>query len=98
MGSNSWVIMGQMGELGADSEEHHVELAHYAAKKGVEKLFLLTEHNDAISQAFNSETYSFSNKSDLVRFIKPLLKNNTNVLIKASRYMKFETIVDELIS
>ena len=39
MGSNSWVIMGQMGELGAHSEKHHVELAHYAAKKGVEKLF-----------------------------------------------------------
>ena len=98
MGSNSWVIMGQMGELGAHSEKHHVELAHYAAKKGVEKLFVLTEHNEAISQAFNRETYSFSKKSDLVRFIKPLLKNNTNVLIKASRYMKFETIVDELIS
>ena len=92
------VIMGQMGELGAHSEKHHVELAHYAAKKGVEKLFVLTEHNEAISEAFNRETYSFSKKSDLVRFIKPLLKNNTNVLIKASRYMKFETIVDELIS
>ena len=98
MRSKSWVIMGQMGELGDNSEKYHVELALYAAKKGVDKLFVLTDHNDAISKAFGEGSYLFDNKSDLVSKIKSLMQNDTNILVKASRYMKFETIVDELIS
>ena len=98
MRSKSWVIMGQMGELGENSEKYHTELALYAAKKGVDKLFVLTDHNEAISKAFGKGSYLFDNKSDLTSKLKSLMQNNTNILVKASRYMKFETIVDELIS
>ena len=98
MKSKSWVIMGQMGELGDNSEKYHTELALYAAKKGVDKLFVLTDHNEAISKAFGKGAYLFDNKSDLISKLKSLMQNNTNILVKASRYMKFETIVDELIS
>lgn len=94
----SWVIMGQMGELEDKSEEYHANIAMYAANKGVEKLFLITDHNEAIVEVFGHEAYTFSSRSDLIKYIKPLLKNDINVLVKASRYMKFETIVDELIS
>ena len=94
----SWVIMGQMGELEDKSEEYHVEIAIHAANQGVEKLFLITDHNKAITKAFGHGALAFSNRSDLIKHIKPLLKNNINVLVKASRFMKFETIVDELIS
>ena len=98
MNSKSWVIMGQMGELGANSEKYHTELAAYAADKGVEKLFVLTDHNEAISDAFGKNSYLFDKKSDLISEIKLLIQKDTYVLVKASRYMKFETIVRELIS
>ncbi len=98
MNSKSWVIMGQMGELGVNSEKYHTELAAYAADKGVEKLFVLTDHNDAISDAFGKNSYLFDKKSDLISEIKLLIQKDIYVLVKASRYMKFETIVRELIS
>ena len=98
MNSKSWVIMGQMGELGANSEKYHTELAAYAADKGVEKLFVLTDHNEAISDAFGKNSYLFDKKSDLISEVKLLIQKDTYVLVKASRYMKFETIVRELIS
>ena len=94
----SWVIMGQMGELEDKSEEYHANIAMYAANKGIEKLFLITDHNEAIKEVFGHEAHTFSSRSDLIDYIKPLLKNDINVLVKASRFMKFETIVDELIS
>ena len=94
----SWVIMGQMGELEDKSEEYHANVAVHAANKGVKKLFLITDHNKAITEVFGHEAYTFSSRSDLIKYIKPLLKNDINVLIKASRFMKFETIVDELIT
>ena len=45
MKSKPWVIMGQMGELGPNSEKYHTEIALYAAKKGVDKLFVITDQN-----------------------------------------------------
>jgi UDP-N-acetylmuramoyl-tripeptide--D-alanyl-D-alanine ligase len=91
-----WVVMGQMGELGKKSEEYHVNLALYAAKNHIDKLFIITEHNQAVIGAFGDDAHAFNSTSDLIDFIKPLVKNNTNILVKASRFMGFETIVDDL--
>lgn len=91
-----WVVMGQMGELGKKSEEYHVNLAIYAAKNNIDKLFIITEHNEAIVRAFGDNAHSFSSIPDLVDFIKPLASNDTTILVKASRFMNFEIIVDEL--
>ena len=83
-----------MGELEDKSEEYHIDIAMYAAEKGVEKLFLITDHNEAITEVFGHEVYAFNNKLDLINYVKPLLNNDIRVLVKASRFMKFETIVD----
>jgi UDP-N-acetylmuramoyl-tripeptide--D-alanyl-D-alanine ligase len=91
-----WVVMGQMGELGKKSEEYHVNLAIYAAKNNIDKLFIITEHNEAIVRAFGDNAHSFSSIPDLVDFIKPLASNDTTILVKASRFMNFEIIVDDL--
>ena len=91
-----WVVMGQMGELGKKSEEYHVNLALYAAKNHIDKLFIITEHNQAILGAFGDNAHAFDSTSDLIDFIKPLVKDDTNILVKASRFMHFETIVDDL--
>ena len=40
---------------------------------------------------------TFKSKEDLIKFIVPMLKSNVSVLIKASRFMKFESIVKSLI-
>ena len=91
-----WVVMGQMGELGKKSEEYHVNLALYAAKNHIDRLFIITEHNQAVIGAFGDNAHAFNSTSDLIDFIKPLVKNDTNILVKASRFMRFETIVDDL--
>jgi len=91
-----WVVMGQMGELGKKSEEYHVNLALYAAKNHIDKLFIVTEHNQAVIEAFGENAHAFNSTTDLIDFIKPLVKNDTNILVKASRFMHFETIVDDL--
>ena len=93
----SWVIMGQMGELEAKSEEYHINVALHAKERGVEKLFMISEHSEAISRAFGTETYIFKNTQELIECIKPIIGSDINILVKASRFMKFETIVDELI-
>ena len=91
-----WVVMGQMGELGKKSEEYHVNLALYAANNQIDKLFIITEHNQAIMRAFGNNAHAFNSIPDLIDFIRPLVRNDTNILVKASRFMHFDTIVDDL--
>ena len=47
---DKWIIMGQMGELGEDSEEHHINVVKYAESKKVNKIFLISEHSESIKK------------------------------------------------
>ena len=94
---DKWIIMGQMGELGEDSEEHHINVIKYAESKNVNKIFLISEHSGSIKNNVKMDITVFKSKEDLIKTILPMLKSNVSVLIKASRFMKFESIVKSLI-
>ena len=94
---DKWIIMGQMGELGEDSEEHHINVVKYAESKKINKIFLISEHSESIKNNVKIDITIFKSKEDLIKFIAPMLKSNVSVLIKASRFMKFESIVNSLI-
>lgn len=91
-----WIIMGQMGELGKDSEEHHINVLKYAESKKIDKIFLISNHAEMIKKTIKIEINAFKSKEDLVKYIIPMLKSEIDVLIKASRSMKFESIVKSL--
>ena len=91
-----WIVMGEMGELGENSELYHKQVAHYAYDMGVKKLFVISKHASAILDEFGQNSYAFDSVDALITFIKPQLNDNVNILIKASRFMKFEIIVNAL--
>ena len=91
-----WLIMGEMGELGENSELYHRQVARYAHDMGVKKLFVISKHASAILDEFGQNSYKFDSIEALIIFIKPQLDHNVNILVKASRFMKFEIIVNAL--
>ena len=91
-----WIIMGQMGELGIDSEEHHINVLKYAESKKIDKIFLISNHAEMIKKTVKIEINAFKSKEDLIKYIIPMLKSGIDVLVKASRSMKFESIVKSL--
>tara|TARA_Y100000766_G_scaffold106086_1_gene90792 strand:- start:2047 stop:3390 length:1344 start_codon:yes stop_codon:yes gene_type:complete len=91
-----WLIMGQMGELGEASKDHHIAVARYAESKKIDRIFLISDHAEEIEKTVKIEINVFKSKQDLIQYILPMLKSNVDVLIKASRYMKFESIVESL--
>ena len=93
-----WVIMGEMGELGPNSEQYHLKVANHAKDIGIDKLFVISKHSQGIKKIFGKNTYEFDSSELLLEFIKPKIHNNLNILVKASRFMKFEAIVDALVS
>ena len=93
---DSWLIMGDMGELGDNSELYHKQVVQHAYEMGIKKLFVISKHASAILGEFGKNSYNFDSIDTLISFIKPQLNDNVNILIKASRFMEFEIIVNAL--
>ena len=96
LGNEPWLVMGEMGELGKNSELYHKQVARHAYDMGVKKLFVISKHARAILDEFGQNSYAFDSVDALIIFIKPQLNDNVNILVKASRFMKFEIIVNSL--
>ena len=88
--------MGDMGELGDNSEFYHKQVVQHAYEMGIKKLFVISKYASAILKEFGKNSYDFDSIGALISFIKPQLNDNVNILVKASRFMKFEIIVNAL--
>jgi len=96
MDGQNWLIMGEMGELSINSKDYHIEVVKYAISKNIKKIFIIGKDADEVKSSVNTDIYVFESKEDLIEYIKPMLNSEINVLIKASRFMKFESIVESL--
>ena len=90
------IISNRERELGKNSELYHKQVARHAYDMGVKKLFVISKHASAILDEFGQNSYAFDSIEALIIFIKPQLNDNVNILVKASRFMKFEIIVNAL--
>ncbi len=89
------LVLGDMGELGKDEKKYHVETGKFLEQ--FECDYVLTEGELAkYIRPSNLKTKHFENKKDLAGFIKNNLPAGSNILLKASRFMKFEEIIGEL--
>ena len=101
MKSNSKiVILGTMKELGDNAYDAHKQVAQYAKLKNIDLLIALGEFNEAYKEGFNDiDKYrTFQTYGEVVSFIDGMIKQNDVVLVKASRYMKIESIARELMN
>lgn len=89
-------ILGSMRELGEEGNSAHEEIGEYARACGIDFLITLGEYRDSYKQGFGENCFDFENYDEAVRFAKTILKDKDAVIVKASRSMKFEKIVEKL--
>jgi UDP-N-acetylmuramoyl-tripeptide--D-alanyl-D-alanine ligase len=94
-------ILGDMKELGRNTNELHREIGIFAAKSGVDCLICCGEKAEFIYKGWISsgceiEAWHFPLKDALFAVLPSLIKKGDNVLVKASHSMKFEEITEEL--
>ncbi|MBU3142275.1 UDP-N-acetylmuramoyl-tripeptide--D-alanyl-D-alanine ligase [Clostridium sp. CF012] len=99
-GKSKIAILGTMRELGDNAFEAHKQVGAYAKSKNIDLLITIGEFNEAYKQGFSDiDKYrSFETYDEVICFIKKVIAPNDVVLVKASRYMKFESIVSELVN
>lgn len=89
-------ILGTMNELGDESINAHTEIGNYAKEK-VDLLIAIGEYKDCYKKGFTLDNIiTFEHKEDFISSINNILKGNDVILVKASRGMKFEEIVNSL--
>ena len=86
-------VMGDMGELGADSPAMHAAVGAYVREHNIQYLFTLGEQSQQASLAFGGTAQHFTDVELLANTIKPLMQEGVTVLIKGSRFMKMERVV-----
>ncbi|MBE9562696.1 MAG: UDP-N-acetylmuramoyl-tripeptide--D-alanyl-D-alanine ligase [Proteobacteria bacterium] len=94
--SPHWLALGDMGELGDDSVEFHRQAGQLAREFGVEKLWTIGNISHHATTSFGNGSKHFTNHADLIQSILTQLPTSATLLIKGSRTMQMEKIVQAL--
>ncbi|XLZ73031.1 UDP-N-acetylmuramoyl-tripeptide--D-alanyl-D-alanine ligase [Massilia sp. SR12] len=87
------LVLGDMGEVGTQGKEFHEEVAAYAASKGIEHVLATGEL--AAHMAPHAEHHQEFDA--LLQAVTAAVTPDATVLIKGSRFMKMERVVQHLI-
>ena len=86
-------VLGDMGELGEDAAQFHREIGIAAHELGIERLFALgTLSKEAVAE-FGVGAQHFADIESLQAALNKELDEQTTVLVKGSRFMKMERVV-----
>jgi UDP-N-acetylmuramoyl-tripeptide--D-alanyl-D-alanine ligase len=90
-------VLGDMAELGHDGKKFHDDIGKIARKLGINKLYAYGQLSCSAVSAFGTNGFHFDKQTDLINALKSTLHPNTTVLIKGSRLMQMENIVDAML-
>ena len=91
-----WLVLGDMGELGEASPSAHHAVGAYARKIGLDRLFALGEASRAAVDAFGGAGQHHEQVEALLTELKSGLRSDVTVLVKGSRFMRMERVVQGL--
>jgi len=86
------LVLGDMGEVGREGPRFHAEVGAYARERGIEQLYALGEQT-AQSVAHFQGGRHFEEVEALNAAVLQALPNLASVLVKGSRFMRMERVV-----
>ncbi|WP_091190782.1 UDP-N-acetylmuramoyl-tripeptide--D-alanyl-D-alanine ligase [Formivibrio citricus] len=86
------LVLGDMGEVGADAPQRHAEIGAYAREKGIDALYAVGKHMAEAVRTFGAGRH-FATHEALAAALRAELPANAVVLVKGSRFMQMERVV-----
>jgi UDP-N-acetylmuramoyl-tripeptide--D-alanyl-D-alanine ligase len=96
MQGKRWLVLGDMKELGEGARKLHAEVGDAARSLGVERMFAVGELSDAAVYTFGRGARHFENRDDLIDALLSEITPGINCLVKGSRSMGMEHVVNAL--
>jgi len=95
--NQTWLVLGDMKELGNDAERFHYEVGCLAKQQGIGRLFTVGDLSYLASKAFGENAQHFAEQADLIKTLKSNLHKGVHCLIKGSRSSAMDKVVIELL-
>ena len=94
------ITVGDMGEVGLNGPQFHAEAGAYARTIGIEALFTLGELSKVACEAFGTfgGGVHWQSMDALKKGVLDALPEYRSVLVKGSRFMKMETVVEAVMA
>ena len=93
----STLIVGDMAELGAATEQAHTELGQYANRFGIQNLYACGDFSALVAAGFGDGARAFATQQALINALAEAEQIQGAVLIKGSRSARMEKVVNFLI-
>jgi UDP-N-acetylmuramoyl-tripeptide--D-alanyl-D-alanine ligase len=90
---NTWLVLGDMAELGDVSNDSHAHIGAYARECGVKRLFAMGPLSTRAVETFGAGAEWFADADSLTRRLQTELSPGVTVLIKGSRVNRLERVV-----
>jgi UDP-N-acetylmuramoyl-tripeptide--D-alanyl-D-alanine ligase len=90
------LVLGDMGELGEDAARMHAETGEQVRAAGVSRLLATGALSRNTVEGFGEGATWHADIDELAASLEPELHGDTNVLVKGSRFMKMERLVEAL--
>ncbi len=91
-----FLVLGDMGEVGAHGAAFHAEIGRYARASNIDRLFVLGELCTHAAAAFGQGAQHYGDVDALLAALQPCLAAGVTVLVKGSRFMRMERVVQAL--
>ena len=92
-----WLVLGDMAELGTEGAALHACAGRSARRQGVERLLAVGELSAEAVRAFGDGAIHFEDCASLVDRLRDELPDGATVLVKGSRSMVMERVVEAIV-
>jgi UDP-N-acetylmuramoyl-tripeptide--D-alanyl-D-alanine ligase len=96
LSGTTWLVLGDMAELGESSQDSHAHIGSYARDCGIKRLFAMGPLSSRAVETFGSGGEWFADADSLTRRLQAELSPGVTVLIKGSRINRLERVVQAL--
>jgi len=90
------LVLGDMGELGESAVDFHRSIGKEARNAGLDRLLTLGELSEYATEAFGNGAQHFKDIDELLKETEKLLAADVTLLVKGSRFMQMERVVQRL--
>ena len=90
------LVLGDMGEVGDQGPQFHAEVGAYAETRGIDHLLLLGELTQHACASFGPGAEHFADVAALKPAVAAKISADATVLVKGSRFMKMERVIQHL--
>jgi UDP-N-acetylmuramoyl-tripeptide--D-alanyl-D-alanine ligase len=91
------LVLGDMGEVGSRGPQFHQEVGAYARERGIHRLLALGEQSLQAVRAFGEGASHFNEVEPLIEAARVAGRGRGSLLVKGSRFMRMERVVQALL-